>query len=343
MIRFESDYSEGAHQSIINKLQTTNLNQTPGYGEDIYCESARELIAARLGNCKADIHFLVGGTQTNLTLIAAALRPHQAVVAACSAHINTHETGSIEATGHRVIALETSDGKLTTADIKQLHYDHWHDPTREHITQPALVYISQPTECGTVYSLQELKNISKACKELGLLLYVDGARLGYALAAEVKTPDLADLAMLTDAFYIGGTKVGALFGEALVISNQTIKHDFRYIIKQRGGLLAKGRLLGLQFQALFEDNLYLELSRHAVEQAMRIKAACQATGYAFLYDSFTNQQFPIMPLDKIKTLQQHFSFHIWQQLDDGRAAIRFCTSWATPTIHVDALIKHLVD
>ncbi|NLW11892.1 MAG: low specificity L-threonine aldolase [Clostridiaceae bacterium] len=341
MIRFESDYSEGAHQIILDKLQNTNMEQTPGYGEDSYCEAARGLIAAHLNGCQSDIHFLVGGTQTNLTLIAAALRPHQAVIAAASAHINTHETGAIEATGHKVISINTADGRLTDADIRQTYEDHWQDPTHEHIVQPALVYISQPTECGTIYSLQDLELLSNTCQELDLLLYVDGARLGFALAVQGEVPALADLARLTDAFYIGGTKVGALFGEALVINNQSLKRDFRYIIKQRGGLLAKGRLLGIQFQALFEHGLYFEISQYAVQQALRIKAACQAAGYDFLFDSYTNQQFPILPLDMIEKLQKHFAFHIWQKIDDSRSAVRFCTSWATPSEHVDTLIDHL--
>lgn len=341
MIRFESDYSEGAHQKILNKLQETNLEQTPGYSEDQYCDAARGLITAHLNGQQADIHFLVGGTQTNLTLISAALRPHQAVIAAASAHINTHETGAIEATGHKVVTIESSDGKLTEADIRKTSTDHWQDPTHEHISQPALVYISQPTECGTMYSLQEVEALSQACRELDLLLYVDGARLGYSLVASDQAPVLADLAKLTDAFYIGGTKVGALFGEALVISNKSLAKDFRYIIKQRGGLLAKGRMLGLQFLALFDDDLYFEISKYAVDQAMRIKAACKEAGYDFLYDSYTNQQFPILPQEKIEKLQEHFAFHIWQQVGNNHAAVRFCTSWATPTQHVDVLIEHL--
>jgi threonine aldolase len=341
MIRFESDYSEGAHQSILDRLIATNNEQTSGYSEDKYCENARKIIRSLCNKLDASVHFFVGGTQTNLTFIASALKPYQGVIAAISGHINTHETGAIEATGHRIITTECSDGKINAQQIENIWQEHWQDPTHEHIVQPAMVYISQPTECGTVYTLSELESISSVCKRNNLLLYVDGARLSYSLVADVLAPDLTDLARLCDAFYIGGTKTGALFGEALVISNPEVARDFRYMIKRQGGLLAKGRLLGLQFEALLSDNLYLQLADHAVKQAMRIRQAFTSAGYELLFDSPTNQQFPILPDEMIARLAENFAFHRWQKMNARFTAVRFCTSWTTPSEHVDQLIRSI--
>ena len=265
MIRFECDYGEGAHPSILQRLQETNLEQTPGYGEDVYCAKARETIKKLCGTPKADVQFLVGGTQANLTVISAALRPHQGVVAAQSAHINVHETGSIEACGHKVLALPAKDGKIAAGQIAALCEAHRADASREHTVQPKMVYLSQPTELGTLYTRSELMAISDVCRANGLYLFVDGARLGYGIARAGNDVSFGDLGTLCDVFYIGGTKQGALFGEAVVLVNPALQEDFRYLIKQKGGMLAKGRLLGLQFSALLEEQakLYLSLSRHA--------------------------------------------------------------------------------
>lgn len=341
MIRFECDYGEGAHPRILERLAATNMEQTAGYGEDPHCEAARGYIRELCRMPDADVHFLVGGTQANLTVIAAALRPHQGVIAAESGHINVHETGAIEATGHKVITVPGENGKITAGEVRGVCDSHWRDPTHEHIAQPAMVYISNPSEIGTIYTLAELEEISKVCRKCGLPLFMDGARLGYGLACELCDYTLADIAALCDVFYIGGTKVGALFGEAVVITDAALKRDFRYIMKQRGAMLAKGRLLGIQFEALFGDGLYFEISRHATELAMKLRAACTAKGYPFLVDSMTNQQFPILPNSLIERLKVKFAFSLWQPTDAAHTAVRFCTSWATKEEHLDELIAEL--
>lgn len=341
MIRFECDYGEGAHPRILERLAATNMEQTAGYGEDPHCEAARGYIRELCRMPDADVHFLVGGTQANLTVIAAALRPHQGVIAAESGHINVHETGAIEATGHKVITVPGENGKITAGEVRGVCDSHWRDPTHEHIAQPAMVYISNPSEIGTIYTLAALEEISKVCRKCGLPLFMDGARLGYGLACELCDYTLADIAALCDVFYIGGTKVGALFGEAVVITDAALKRDFRYIMKQRGAMLAKGRLLGIQFEALFEDGLYFEISRQATELAMKLRAACTAKGYPFLVDSMTNQQFPILPNSLIERLKVKFAFSLWQPTDAAHTAVRFCTSWATKEEHLDELIAEL--
>ncbi len=257
MIRFNCDYSEGAHEKVLERLIATNREQTQGYGTDHYSVQAKELIRRLCGRMDADVHFLVGGTQANLTVISAGLRPYQGVIAADTGHINVHETGAIEACGHKILALPSSDGKITAGQVEACCKAHRDDGDREHTVQPKMVYISQSTELGTVYSKEELEEMSETCKRNGLFLFMDGARLGYALAAAGNTMTLEDIARLCDVFYIGGTKVGALFGEAVVITAPSLKEDFRYMIKQKGGMLAKGRLLGLQFLALLEDGLYM--------------------------------------------------------------------------------------
>ena len=341
MIRFESDYAEGAHEKILEQLLLTNYEQTQGYGEDIYCEKAREYIRQLCENDSVDVHFLVGGTQTNLTVIASALRPHQGVISAESGHVSTHESGAIEATGHKIITAKTLDGKISASQIEEIYKQHWNDPNHEHCVQPGMVYISNPTENGTIYSKTELEEISKVCKEFNLLLYLDGARLGYGMVANENDLSIKDISSLCDAFYIGGTKVGALFGEALVISNNNIKKDFRYHIKQRGGMLAKGRLLGIQFVVLFKDGLYFQIAEHAVQLAMKIKNAFLLKGYSFLYDSNTNQQFPILGNEEIGKLSAKFKFHKWEKVDENHTAVRFCTSWATSVEHVNNLIAEI--
>ena len=286
MIRLECDYAEGAHPRVLRRLTDTNFDQTVGYGEDTFCDKARAQVRALCGGGEdLSVHFLVGGTQVNTTVIAAALRPHQGVIAAHTGHINVHETGAIESTGHKVLPIPSEDGKLTAAAILALWRAHWTDATHEHMVQPAMVYLSQPTENGTLYSLEELDAIWQVCQSKGLILYIDGARLGYGLMSKACDMTLPDLAIRCDAFTIGGTKQGLLFGEALVIRNRALNRDFRYLIKQRGGLLAKGRLLGVQFSAILEEELYFTLSRQADEFAMKIRRAFEAKGCPMLYDS----------------------------------------------------------
>ena len=341
MIRFESDYAEGAHPRILENLILSNEEQTPGYGVDFYCDRARQLIKNLCQKDDCDVHFLVGGTQTNLIVISSILRPYQGVISAISGHINTHETGAIEATGHKVLAVESEDGKITAAQVKAVCDQHHQDAGRVHKVQPGMVYISQPTEYGTLYSLEELTNLSRVCKEYHLPLFVDGARLGYGMVSQINDVWMSDLANLCDVFYIGGTKIGALFGEAVVISNDAYKQGFRYNIKQRGGLLAKGRLLGLQFETLFEDNLYFEMSLHAVKLSMQLRQAFTEKGFELLYDSYTNQQFPILPNDVLEKLSKKYSFTYWKASDELHSAVRLCTSWATKEEYVEQLVADI--
>ncbi|WP_427050743.1 threonine aldolase family protein [Paenibacillus sp. TC-CSREp1] len=342
MIRFECDYNEGAHERILQRLLETNMEQTSGYGTDAHCERARTLIRQACGNETADVHFLVGGTQTNTTVIASILRPHQGVIAAISGHIAVHETGAIEATGHKVLTVPSPDGKITAAQVKAVYDAHVQESSPEHSVQPGMVYISQPTENGTMYSKAELEAIYEVSRACGLPFFIDGARLGYALASTECDMTLADVARLCDVFYIGGTKIGALMGEAVVILNDALKRDFRYIIKQKGGLLAKGRLLGIQFETLFEDGLYLEISKHAVDMAVRIHDTLEQHGVQFLYSSPTNQQFPILPDSLLEQLSNQYTFTFWEKVDASRSAVRFCTSWATRVENVDALTSDII-
>ncbi|GED67706.1 amino acid lyase [Brevibacillus reuszeri] len=341
MIRFENDYTEGAHERILKRLWETNEEQAPGYGVDSYCEKAKAYIRKACDLEHADIHFLVGGTQTNTTIIASILRPHQGAVAAITGHIAVHETGAIETTGHKVLTLPSDDGKIRADQVKEMYDAHWDDVTHEHMVQPGLVYISHPTENGTTYSKAELEALSKTCRECGLPLVLDGARLGYGLVSKGSDLSLADIASLCDVFYIGGTKIGALCGEAVVITNDALKKDFRYFIKQRGGLLAKGRLLGIQFETLFENGLYFEISSHAVEMAMMIREAFREKGFSFRYDSPTNQQFPILPNAMLSELGKKYSFSFWEKFDSEHSVVRFCTSWATKKENVEMLIEDI--
>lgn len=317
----------------------TNFEQTVGYGEDHYCAKAAELVKAACGREDADVHFLVGGTQTNATVISSVLRPHQGVICVKTGHINVHETGAIEHSGHKVLALDGHNGLLSAESIAEAMEEHLAEDGPEHTVQPGMVYISFSSEVGTIYSLAELEAISEVCRRYGLPLFVDGARLGYGLASEGCDVSLNDLARLADVFYIGGTKQGALFGEAVVIVNPVLKKDFRYFIKQNGGMLAKGRLLGIQFMTLFEDGLYFELSKHAVAQAMRIREAFKSKGYSFLVESPSNQQFPILPNNVMEALSAEFKFSVWKKVDQEHTAVRFCTSWATDEKAVDTLIS----
>lgn len=341
MIYFHNDYSEGCHTKVLQRLTETNLEQTPGYGSDGYCHAAAEKIKKYCGRDDVDVHFLVGGTQANLTVIDAALRPHQGALCAVSGHINVHETGAVEATGHKVLPLPSDDAKITADQVAQAVKAHRNDDSFEHTVQPKLVYISNPSELGTLYSLAELEALSEVCRENGLFLFLDGARMGYGLAAKDYDVTLADIARLCDVFYIGGTKVGALFGEAVVISNPALKEDFRYIIKQHGGMLAKGRLLGVQFDALFTDGLYFQISRHAVEMADRIRACFDELGVPYLVPGVTNQIFPVLSDALLEELGKKFMFTEMERVDENRRCVRFCTSWATKQENVDALCAEL--
>ena len=337
MLYFENDYCEGAHPAILQKLTETNFEKVPGYGTDPYCAAAADKIRAACGLPGAGVHFMVGGTQTNTTVIYSLLRPWEGVFSVDTGHINCHESGAIEGTGHKVLAIPGENGKLTARRLEEA-YRVWDDDTfHEHIVKPGMVYLSQPTETGSLYHRAELEAIYAVCQKYHLPLYIDGARLAYALAAEDNDLTLPELAHLCDVFYIGGTKVGALFGEALVIPEPALIPDIRPLIKQRGGLLAKGRLLGIQFDALFTDDLYFKISRHADEMAYQIRDIFVSAGYPLLFDSPTNQQYPIMPDDELAELGKSFGYEYWERVDKTHSGVRFCASWATTQEHVDAL------
>lgn len=339
MILFHNDYNMTCHSAVMHKLEQAARFQHTGYGVDEHCKSAAALIQNKCGDTVVDVHFLVGGTQSNLVVISAALRPHQGAICAHTGHINIHETGAVEATGHKVISIPSEDGKLTAAQISDCVLAHNEDPDGEHTVMPKLVYISNPTELGTVYTLQELQAISSVCRKYNLYLFVDGARLGYGLTARGNDVTLADIAGLADVFYIGGTKCGAMFGEAVVISNPRLSDGFRYMIKQRGAMLAKGWLLGAQFEALFENDLYFEICAAANKKADQLRAAIDALGYTYLIEGTTNQVFPILPNDLLDKLSNNFTFIRQQKMDDQHTAVRFCTSWATTDDDINALCK----
>ncbi|WP_346920133.1 low specificity L-threonine aldolase [Clostridium sp. UBA7339] len=325
MYSFKNDYSEGAHPRILEALIKCNMEQSEGYGEDIFTARAIRLIKKIIRREDADVHLLVGGTQTNLTALSAFLRPHEAVIAANTGHVLVHETGAIEATGHKVISVDVEDGKLTRKNIEAVIEEH----TDEHMVKPKLVYISNSTEIGTIYKREEVEELSEVCKKYDLYLYVDGARLGSALCSNENNMKIYELAQLVDAFYIGGTKGGALIGEALVICRDTLKKDFRYHIKQKGALLAKGRILGIQFEELFKDNLYFDLATHANNMAQILKKGIVDAGYSFMINSSSNQVFPILPNKLINSLEKKYLFLIWEKIDKENSAIRLVTSWAT--------------
>lgn len=337
-ILFQCDYNEGAHPKILERLAATNMEQTVGYGEDAYCMAAAEKIRSACGDENLAVHFLVGGTQTNVTVIDSALRSHQGVLCAVSGHINVHETGAVEACGHKVLGLPSEGGKITAEQVEKAYKGHIEDGSFEHMVQPKLVYISNPTELGTIYSKTELTALSEVCRKNDLYLFMDGARLGYGLVSPGNDLTLEDIARLCDVFYIGGTKVGALFGEAVVIRNKELKKDFRYFIKQKGGMLAKGRLLGLQFDTLFTDDLYFEISRHGIALAEKLRAAFEEKGYPYLVPNRTNQIFVILPDAALEKLGEKFGYCYEHRVDESRSAVRFCTSWATKEENVDALI-----
>lgn len=340
MFDFQCDYTEGCHPAILERLVATNMEQAAGYGDDKWCEAARLKIREACGQKDAQVFFLSGGTQANLTVISALLRPYQGVVATEEAHIATHETGAIEATGHKVLTLPGQDGKLCARAVEAVLQEHAQSPIREHMVQPGMVYITFPTESGTLYSKKELEALREVCTRHKAILYVDGARLGYGLASPENDLSLADIARLCDAFYIGGTKCGALCGEAVVIPDKALADSFRYSIKQRGGLLAKGRLLGLQFSVLFENSLYIDGCRTAVEQALAIRTAFEQKGIRMHGASSTNQQFPVLTAEQAAILGKRHRFETWES--EGESSIvRFCTSWATTQEAVDALIADI--
>lgn len=341
MILFNCDYTEGAHPRILERLMDTNMEQTIGYGMDEHCTKAREYIRSICEDDSLDVHFLVGGAQANATVIDAALKPYQGVICAESGHINVHETGAVEACGHKCITIPSTDGKLYASDVRTLFFNHFKNGGDEHMVQPKMVYISNPTEYGTIYNKAELVELYNLCHEFGAFLFLDGARLGYGLMCKENDLSLAEIAEYTDVFYIGGTKVGALFGEAVVISNKTIKEDFRYNIKQHGAMLAKGRLLGIQFETLFEDGLYFEIARHAMMMAERIKAKLEELSVEFYMNSPTNQLFVVLPETVTSQLSQNYKLEDMGQKDETHNIVRICTSWATKEENVQAFLNDL--
>lgn len=343
MFLFQNDYNSMCHPKVLEKFNEVSTRKMVGYGIDEICANAVGLIRKLCQREDAAVHFLSGGTQTNLTVLAAALRPHQAAVAPVGGHIDEHETGAIEATGHKVITLPTQDGKLTPAQVEEIVLHHYSEegPGGEHMPQPKLVYISVPTELGTMYTLSELEALNAVCKKYKLYLYADGARLGYGLTAPGNDVTMADMARLTDAFYIGGTKLGTMFGEAVVITNPAIAEDFRYLIKQRGGMLAKGWLMGLQFEAMFEDGLYFEAASEANKKASLIRETLKQLGYPMPVDSPTNQVFAVLPDSLLCRLACEFMFTEWGRVDAKSRMVRFCTSWSTRPEEVMALCDKL--
>lgn len=333
---FKNDYSEGCHPNILQALLQSNLDQQAGYGEDDYSLQAKERIKERIQKKDSEVYFVSGGTQANLIVISSILRPYQCAVSASTGHILNNETGAIEATGHKILSIETEDGKLRPSDIIPILEGHSNVP---HQVMPKLVYISNSTELGTIYQAKELEELSEFCKQNRLYLFMDGARLGHGLTSEISDLTLERVAELTDVFYLGGTKNGALIGEAIVINNPVLQEDFAFNIKQKGALLAKGRLLGIQFLELMKDDLYFDLAKHANQQAMKIKHALQEKGVKFLSDTYTNQIFPIVSNDLIQVLSENFEFYVWKKVDEEFSAIRLITSWSTGDAAVNQFIE----
>lgn len=341
MLHFDCDYMEGAHPEVMRRLLETNLEQTPGYGCDPHTERARELIRQACGASQAEVHFLVGGTQTNATVIDGLLRRHEGVLAAESGHINVHEAGAIEAAGHKVLTLPSHEGKVRAEEIDRWIEEFYRDETWPHMVAPGMLYLSHPTEFGTLYTLSEMEAIHAVCQRYSIPLYLDGARLSYALASEENTLTLRDIARLCEVFYIGGTKTGLLFGEAVVITRPELLPHFFTLVKQHGALLAKGRLLGVQFETLFTEELYLRIARQAISTARRLKEALLAKGYRLHIDSPTNQQFFVLPNREIDRLSQYATFELWGPRGKEESVVRFVTSWATTDEQIDALTARL--
>lgn len=335
---FKNDYSEGCHPQILEALFQTNLTQQSGYGLDQYSQEAAHLIKQKINKFTSQVYFVSGGTQANLIVISAFLKSHESVIAAETGHIYTNEAGAIEATGHKIHGVATSDGKLKPEHIQRVLDEHQNIP---HQLKPKLVYISNSTEVGTIYSKSELQKLADFCKKHNLYLFLDGARLAHALTAKTNDLSLEDVAHCTDVFYLGGTKNGALVGEAIVINNINLQEEFGFHIKQKGALLAKGRFLGIQFQQLLKDDLYFELARTANRQAMKIKETFENEGFSFLSKTFTNQIFPILNQTQIEVLSQNFDFYVWKKFDEDRAAIRLITSWATKDEMVENFINEI--
>ena len=338
MLSFTCDYSEGAHEAILRRLMETNFEQLPGYGEDAYCTSAKEKIRAACGCPAADVFFLVGGTQTNQVVISSLLRPFEGVLATETGHVAVHESGAIEATGHKVLTLPSHDGKVDAGDVSRWLAAFDANDTHEHTVFPGMVYISHPTESGTLYTLAELEALSRVCRSRHIPLFLDGARLGYGLVSPGTDVTMQDIARLTDVFYIGGTKVGALCGEAVVFPHANAPAHFFTMVKQRGALLAKGRLLGVQFDTLFTDDLYLRISQNAIDRAEQLRAGFREKGYAFHPETVANQIFVELDDAQRNRLAEQVVFAAWEPLEDGRAVYRFATSGATTAADVDALL-----
>ena len=339
MLSFECDYSEGAHEKILKRLLETNMEHLPGYGSDNYCESAKEKIRNVCECPDAEIFFLTGGTQTNQVVIDSMLRPYEGVVAARTGHVSVHEAGAIEACGHKVLTLPQHQGKIDSLELLALLESFWDDENYEHMVFPGMVYISHPTEYGTLYTEEELKSISGICRKYQIPLYMDGARLGYGLMSRHTDVTLRKVAEYCDVFYIGGTKVGALCGEAVVFTKKNMPAHFLTIVKQHGALMAKGRVLGVQFDTLFTDDLYFEISKHATAMAEYMKEGFRKKGQKFFIDSPTNQQFLILENNQMKELQKKVSFSFWEKLDDSHTVVRFAASWATQKEDIDRLME----
>ena len=341
MIHFDSDYIEGCIPEILEALRNTNDEQTIGYGEDEHSKHAKELIKEAIGNNDSEVYFLCGGTQTNVTVISSILKNYQGAICASSGHINVHETGAIEACGYKCLTIPSNDGKIYSDDIEKMIKDHFASDVAPHMVQPGLIYISFPTESGTLYSKKELEDIYSVAKTTNTPLFIDGARLGYGLASSKNDLTLKDMAKLCDVFYIGGTKVGALFGEAVVINNPLYQKDFKYHIKQHGAMLAKGRMLGIQFEELFKNNKYLEISKHCIDMAELLAKGFEDKGYKFKYEVETNQLFPIISKEKINELRKNFGFEYWEPYDEDHDVVRFVTSFMTKKENIDTLIDAL--
>ncbi len=341
MISFESDYIAGAHPKVLARLMETNMESLGGYGTDKYCESAREKIKAACDCPQADVHFLVGGTQTNAIVISSVLESYEGVIAAKTGHVSLHEAGAIEYSGHKVLEIGQEEGKICAQELEEYLKVFYGDDNREHMVFPGMVYISHPTEYGTLYNKKELEELADICHSYDIPLYLDGARLGYGLMSTETDVTMADIARLCDVFYIGGTKVGALCGEAVVFTKGNTPKHFMTMVKQRGGLLAKGRVLGIQFDTLFTDDLYFEISRHAIQMAEELKALLKEKGYSFYLQSPTNQQFVIVENEKLAKLKEQVAVSFWETYDERHTVIRLATSWSTTEEDMEKLAEVL--
>ena len=341
MVSFESDYIAGAHPEVLRRLMETNTEPLPGYGSDPYCESAKEKIRKAVGMPEAEVWFLTGGTQTNAVVISTLLADYEGVIAAKTGHVSVHEAGAIEYTGHEVLEIPQKDGKIAAETLKEYLKVYYGDESHEHMTFPGMVYISHPTEYGTLYTKTELEHIAAVCREYKMPLYLDGARLAYALMSHDTDLTLSDIARLCDVFYIGGTKVGALCGEAVVFTKGNMPKHFLTSVKKRGALVAKGRLLGVQFDALFTDDLYFRIGRHAIEMAEKMKGIFRKYGIPFFIQSPTNQQFVILENRWMKEIGQKVAYSFWEKPDDEHTVVRFATGWSTTDEDLQALDKAL--